>query len=89
MVITIDRELDAKVGCTELFRHKGKSNRTSLTELDAKVGYTELYTKVGYIELLDTKAGYTELDAKAGYTEFRYEGKSYRTRPEGLLCRTI
>ena len=54
---------------------KGKSNRTSLTELDAKVGYTELYTKVGYIELLDTKAGYTELDAKAGYTESRCEGK--------------
>ena len=62
---------------------------SSSTELDAKVGYTELYTKVGYIELLDTKAGYTELDAKAGYTEFRYECKSYRTRPEGLLCRTI
>ena len=66
MVITIDTELDAKVGYTELFRHKGKSNRTSLTELDAKVGYTELYTKVGY----------TELDAKAGYTESRCKGKS-------------
>ena len=89
MVITIDTELDAKVGYTELFRHRGKSNRTSSTELDAKVGYTELYTKVGYIELLDTKAGYTELDAKTGYTEFRYECQSYRTRPEGLLCRTI
>ena len=78
MVITIDTELDAKVGYTELFRHRGKSNRTSSTELDAKVGYTELYTKVGYIELLDTKACYTELDAKAGYTESRCKGKSYQ-----------
>ena len=78
MVITIDTKLDAKVGYTELFRHRGKSNRTSSTELDAKVGYTELYTKVGYIELLDTKACYTELDAKAGYTESRCKGKSYQ-----------
>ena len=79
MVITIDTELDAKVGYTELFRHRGKSNRTSSTELDAKVGYTDLYTKVGYIELLDTKAGYTEvIDSKAGYTESRCKGKSYQ-----------
>ena len=66
---------------TELFRHKGtKSNRTSSTELDVKVGYTDLYTKVGYIELLITKAG---------YTEFRCKWKSYRTRPEGRLYKTI